>query len=193
MRPRRLKHRRGARVIIIADDQVLLVQDSDPGVPGSRWWVTPGGGIDGVESDAEAAAREIREETGLECSPADLAGPVARRVAVHGYSDRILIQQETFFRAAVDWFEPRPLALSAKERTRMKGMAWHPVGNLPAPLWPANLHELIDSDPRHVRDLGQMDESTVPVTPGDWQRLRKRLGDAAYADQDDDGPDHQAE
>ena len=54
-RPQR--SRRTARVLLIDDrDRILLFADSDPGVPGSRWWITPGGGIDPGESDASAAA-----------------------------------------------------------------------------------------------------------------------------------------
>ena len=39
-----------------------------------HWWELPGGGIEPGESYQQAAAREIREETGLEISPA-LVGP----------------------------------------------------------------------------------------------------------------------
>lgn len=58
MNPRPLKLRRGARVLLIAGEEVLLLNDSDPGIPGSSWWVTPGGGIDAGENPAEAACRE---------------------------------------------------------------------------------------------------------------------------------------
>ena len=83
MNPRPLKLRRGARVLLLAGEEVLLLNDSDPGIPGSSWWVTPGGGIDAGENPAEAACREAGEETGLQLTPLDLVGPVARGRACH--------------------------------------------------------------------------------------------------------------
>ena len=55
-----IRRRRGARVIVLADDRVLLEQDTDPGLPGVHWWVTPGGGLDPGESFVAAGVRELR-------------------------------------------------------------------------------------------------------------------------------------
>jgi hypothetical protein len=43
-RPRTM--RETVRVILIGNDRTLLFEDSDPGVPDARWWVTPGGGVE---------------------------------------------------------------------------------------------------------------------------------------------------
>ena len=56
-RPRR--SRRASRVLITDGESILLFTDTDPGIPGSRWWVTPGGGIDPGETAAQAAVREV--------------------------------------------------------------------------------------------------------------------------------------
>lgn len=161
MPSRRVKRRRAARVLVVADDHILLQQDSDPGVPGVRWWVTPGGGIDDGETPIEAAVRELWEETGLEATPSQLQGPVAERHVRHGYSDRILLQHETFFRVDVAWFEPAPQGLTSTELQRMQGHTWHRLDALPDVVWPASLADLLAWTGGATIQLGDMDESTV--------------------------------
>jgi ADP-ribose pyrophosphatase YjhB (NUDIX family) len=51
----------GVNVAVIEDGRVLLTQREDFPV-----WCLPGGGVDPGESLAQAAVREVREETGLE-------------------------------------------------------------------------------------------------------------------------------
>ena len=165
---RRRHQRRGTRVVVTDLTSVLLLADTDPGVPGSRWWVTPGGGIDAGESDRDAAARELAEETGLVVAPDQLIGPVAEREAVHGYSDRILVQQESFFVLVVEEpFEPDPGGLTASELLRLDGWAWHrldALAQLPEPVWPAMIPDLVARiGVSTVLQLGRIEESTVPV------------------------------
>lgn len=160
MRP--VRRRTAARVIVLAQSRVLLQLDTDPGIPGSRWWVTPGGGLEPGETPAENAARELREETGLTVTPAMLGEPVMSRRVVHGYSDRILIQDEIFFRIEVEPFEPAPTELSESERQRLVGLAWHPVTDLPEPLWPADLARVLTAE-APLGEVGLVEESTVPV------------------------------
>lgn len=53
----------GARAVVLDDkDRMLLVKQNHEG---RDIWMVPGGGIEDNESAAEAAAREILEETGL--------------------------------------------------------------------------------------------------------------------------------
>jgi len=56
--------RRAARLLVIdpASGAVLLFQYDDDG---RRWWVSPGGGLDGDETFEEAAIREAAEELGI--------------------------------------------------------------------------------------------------------------------------------
>ncbi len=168
MRPWKL--RIAARVVLLHDDHVLLISDSDPGVAGSSWWVLPGGGVDPGEPLAVAATREVAEETGLLLSPADLSGPVATRRVVHGYSDRIRIQDESFFVATVTRFQPTSAGWTTDEHSRMNGFGWFSITDLPHSLWPAALPQLLQTD-LHPLDLGQIEESTVPLTTEEWVRI----------------------
>lgn len=161
---RPVKRRGAARVVIVADDMVLLQGDTDPGIPGSRFWQTPGGGVDPEETAIRAAVREVFEETGLEVDPRDLLGPVATRVVVHGYSDRILIQHETFYLLHTARFDPVPAALSTREAERRVETRWFPLDDLPDNTWPADLDAVVNWDGSffHLRNA---EESTVPVRP----------------------------
>ena len=48
---------------------------------GDAWWFAPGGALDPGESYADAAIREVREETGIAVTGETLLGPVWRRDA----------------------------------------------------------------------------------------------------------------
>lgn len=160
--PRPVKRRRGARVLVVAGDEVLLVRDTDPGVPGSSWWVLPGGGADEGEDAAAAAIRELYEETGLRTE--QVTGPIAQRVVTHGYSDRILIQHELFFRVDVSRFDPVPAGLSQSERRRQITTRWTPLSQLASyTTWPHDLQRLLEATPERPLLWGEVEESTVPV------------------------------
>ena len=164
--------RRAARLLVRHGDAVLLFRDTDPGVPGSTWWTTPGGGVDPGESWAEAVLRELREETGVSCPPERLIGPIAERLVVHGYSDRITEQRELFFEVWLD-DDARDAGIdtsgfTASERRRVLEHRWVAVAEVPTlTVWPAELPDLLTRSDDSCRQLGRREESTVPVSaPG---------------------------
>ncbi|GII99002.1 ADP-ribose pyrophosphatase YjhB (NUDIX family) [Sediminihabitans luteus] len=159
-----LRFRRGARVILLdPDGRVLLVRGHDVDQPGRSWWFTVGGGIDAGEDAAAAAVREVREETGIVLTVADLEGPVVRRSAVFDFYAETCRQDEEIFVARVG-----PTAAltrdgwTAVEHETLDEMRWWSADELDAvtiEVFPAELAELVRAFAPGwdgvVRDLGE--------------------------------------
>jgi 8-oxo-dGTP diphosphatase len=69
--------------LIIRDHQVLLIQRAHPPMQGE--WSLPGGHIEFGETIIAALKREVREETGLEVEPRELACVLDRIGTDHHY------------------------------------------------------------------------------------------------------------
>lgn len=139
--------RRAARVLLIADDAVLLIQGHDPSRPElGPWWHTPGGGIERDEPIAVAAAREIAEETGLVLEPAELGACVATRATTFEFEGVTYQQEEWFFAAFVDRFDPHGAGWEEIERRSLLQYRWWTAGELDATsavVYPAGLGAVV--------------------------------------------------
>jgi hypothetical protein len=110
----------------------------------------------------------VAEETGYQLTEAELRGPIARRHVVHGYSDQVIEQDESFFLAMVSPFEVDISAHSLDEQLTIKQFRWWSHDDLRHTnewIWPTELVELwsLAGEPASWPiDLGTQEESTVP-------------------------------
>ncbi len=162
---RPLIRRTGVRILVVADDEVLLIQDRDLGVPGSSWWATPGGGVDPGESFLSAAVRELWEETGIEAVESQLVGPAYRRLVAHGYSDRVLCQAEEFFVLRTTRVMPQPQGLTDSEIAKRIEARWWPLSDLPPQVRPAKLVEILAGGLGAGQPELELGECVVELTP----------------------------
>lgn len=118
-----LPHRPTARVLLLdLDQRILLLRGRLPGsAPGPGAWFTVGGGVEPGETYEQAAAREIREETGL--TEFEL-GPVVwlRQGVLNIPHPTVLKEQYILARCAGG--DPRRDGWDEAERTLIDDIRW---------------------------------------------------------------------
>jgi len=87
----------GRVLVVDGSGRVLLLHGYDPARPGEPYWFTVGGGAKHGESLPEAAARELREETGLTVEPGGLGAPVWNEVTEFGFEGTCYRQEQDYF------------------------------------------------------------------------------------------------
>lgn len=146
----KLNHRTSARVVLLDEDgAVLLLCGSDPAIAlAPRWWFTVGGEVRPGERLAEAAARELAEETGLRVAPADLVGPVWRRDEVFEFNGSMIDSEEFYLVHRTRRFEPTLDGRTPLERSYIHGARW---------CGPADIAELVAAgEVVYPRQLGEL-------------------------------------
>jgi 8-oxo-dGTP pyrophosphatase MutT (NUDIX family) len=117
--------REAGRVLLLdAAGRVLLVRGADPARPGSRYWFTIGGGLDPGESLAQAAARELFEETGLRVEPDALGEPFRHEVIDFPYEGTWYRQRQAYFVLRVPAWEVPVDQLAPEEEHYIHEHRW---------------------------------------------------------------------
>jgi 8-oxo-dGTP pyrophosphatase MutT (NUDIX family) len=95
-------------VLVDSAQSVLLLTTRDASDPGfGTSWELPGGGIARGEEIAEAAVREVREETGFSLPVADIGLPLWHRDVLYTYRGERRLQREAICRARITGLAPR--------------------------------------------------------------------------------------
>ena len=140
-----------SRVLLFdRDDRILLFLTKAPDTSGIARWLTPGGGVDPGESHADAAVRELFEETGL--TGVDLGEPVwAHDFTVEWDAADHDTGHAEFYTAVVDQFEPSSSNWTDDEHVDVLEHRWWTLAEL-----------LVTKDPYEPKELINLVRRSLP-------------------------------
>jgi len=124
----------------------LQVTDDAGGRDGVNHWVTIGGGTDHGEGTAQAALRELWEESGIKASVGELIGPVWHRTTEFSFAGMRFWQEEDYYVLRVGEVQVTLANLDPLERDTITGYRWWSREELAATtesFFPAELPELM--------------------------------------------------
>ncbi|WP_260734679.1 NUDIX domain-containing protein [Tunturiibacter lichenicola] len=118
-----MRKRRTARVMLFDETgAILLIRFVVPRDDGEFvFWALPGGEIEGGETEIEAAAREVKEELGLELM---VTGPVYCDSNQFLHQGEMRDNVDFLFKAKCARDAPQLIGVTADEREIMKEIRW---------------------------------------------------------------------
>jgi 8-oxo-dGTP pyrophosphatase MutT (NUDIX family) len=145
-----MRTRPSARLLVIApDDRILLfrfmLKNSELAV--KDYWATPGGGLEGKETYAEAARRELFEETGFVSEVSD-THVTEREFILQMPDGEEVLAQERFFVARVPSQAISTASWTEVEKRIMVDHKWWSVEELKATnetVFPESLVAILNS------------------------------------------------
>jgi 8-oxo-dGTP pyrophosphatase MutT (NUDIX family) len=139
--------RRAARVLVVdATGRVLMLRGRDPADPTRPYWFTVGGGLEPGESVAEAAVRELAEETGLRLPIGEVGEPVWNDVTEFPFDGRRYRQEQSWFLVRVPSFDVDLSGFDEIERATVTEVSWWSSRDFVAssePFYPPDLPALL--------------------------------------------------
>jgi len=98
-----IKRKSCRAVLLTPANEVLLIKISNPE---GKWsgWITPGGGVDAGETEAESLRRELYEELGFKNVQDELK--IWTRFHKFPWNEKMVEQEEVFFLIRTEKFAP---------------------------------------------------------------------------------------